>query len=85
VAAHEWADDGIRVDPVSPIAHTAGVDTWARTHVEPYERMLTNMPLGRMGDPEHDLAPAVLLLASDDSRYMTGQTLMADGGTTMLR
>jgi len=85
VAAHEWSADGIRVNLVSPIAHTAGVESWSQSHPEQYEQVINSIPLGRMGDPEHDVAPVVLFLASDDSQYMTGQTLMADGGTTMLR
>ena len=43
------------------------------------------VPLQRIGDPETDIAPVVVFLASDDSRYMTGQTLMADGGSIKLR
>lgn len=85
VAAHEWASDGIRVNLISPIARTPGVDAWSQTHPAQYEQVLTGIPLGRMGDPEHDIAPIVVFLASDDSRYMTGQTLMADGGSIMLR
>jgi NAD(P)-dependent dehydrogenase (short-subunit alcohol dehydrogenase family) len=37
-------------------------------------------PIGRLGDPEDDIAPVTLFLCSDASRYMTGQTLMVDGG-----
>lgn len=85
VAANEWAGDGIRVNLVSPIAHTAGVDAWAQSHPEQYQKMLTGIPLQRMGAPERDIAPIVVFLASDDSQYMTGQTLMADGGSIMLR
>lgn len=85
VAAREWAPDGIRVNLVAPIAKTAGVEAWSRSHPEQYEQMLAGIPLGRLGDPEHDIAPVVVFLASDDSRYMTGQTLMADGGAIMLR
>src|SRR5699024_10409507 len=79
VAAREWANDGIRVNLVSPVAHTGGVDAWSRSHPEQYEQVLSGIPLGRMGDPEQDIAPIVLFLASDDSQYMTGQLLMADG------
>ncbi len=37
-------------------------------------------PMGWMGDPETDIAPVVAFLASEDSRYMTGNTLFVDGG-----
>jgi 3-oxoacyl-[acyl-carrier protein] reductase len=40
------------------------------------------VPLRRIGDPE-DIAEVVLFLASDASRYMTGQTLLVDGGITL--
>lgn len=45
---------------------------------------VAGVPLGRLGDPETDIAPVVAFLASDESRYVTGQTLMTDGGSIML-
>jgi len=36
--------------------------------------------MGRMGDPETDIAPVALFLAGEGSRYMTGNTLFVDGG-----
>ena len=36
--------------------------------------------MGYMGDPEEDIAPVAVFLASDMSRYMTGNTLFVDGG-----
>lgn len=38
----------------------------------------------RFGDPRKDIAPVVVFLLSEDSRYMTGQTIMVDGGSTKL-
>ena len=38
-------------------------------------------PMGRIGDPERDIAPVALFLASDDCRYLTGNTLFVDGGS----
>jgi NAD(P)-dependent dehydrogenase (short-subunit alcohol dehydrogenase family) len=38
------------------------------------------IPMGRLGDPRLDIAPAVLFLATDEARYVTGQTLGVDGG-----
>ena len=49
------------------------------------EMMVKQVPLGRLGDPEHDIARAVLFLASDDSAYVTGDTLWVDGGAGSTR
>jgi NAD(P)-dependent dehydrogenase (short-subunit alcohol dehydrogenase family) len=43
-----------------------------------------NQPIPRDGDAVDDIGPVVQFLISDASRYMTGQTLMADGGAIML-
>lgn len=84
VAANEWSADGIRVNLVSPIALTPGITAWSEEHPEQYQQVVSGIPLGRLGDPEHDIAPVVAFLAGDESRYMTGQTLMTDGGSIML-
>ncbi|EKE43153.1 short chain dehydrogenase family protein [Oceaniovalibus guishaninsula JLT2003] len=85
VAANEWATDGIRINVVCPLALTEGVAKWKEAHPDQYDEIAAKVPLGRLGDPQKDIAPVVAFLLSDDSRYMTGQTLMADGGGTMLR
>lgn len=85
VAANEWAADGIRVNVVCPIAETEGVTAWAEQDPRRYERMVRTVPLGRLGDPATDIAPVVAFLCSDESAYITGQTIMADGGTIKLR
>jgi NAD(P)-dependent dehydrogenase (short-subunit alcohol dehydrogenase family) len=46
-----------------------------------YIAAVAAIPMGRLGDPRLDIAPAVLFLATDDARYITGQTLGVDGGT----
>jgi len=46
-----------------------------------FEKTDATMPMHRMGDPEDDIAPVVLFLATEDSRYVTGNTLFADGGS----
>ena len=44
-----------------------------------------SIPLGgTLGDPLYDLAPVLAFLASDDSRFITGQTIAVDGGLMML-
>ena len=42
-----------------------------------------SQPMGRRGDPRLDIAPAVLFLATDDARYITGQTVGVDGGSLL--
>lgn len=81
VVANEWAAEGIRVNLVSPVALTEGVAQWKEHFPEMYEQTRARIPLGRFGDPQKDVAPVVAFLLSEDSQYMTGQTLMADGGT----
>ena len=85
VVANEWARDDIRVNVVSPMALTGGVLAWREAFPKMFDASVAKVPLGRFGDPETDVAPVVAFLVSDDSRYMTGQTLMADGGSIKLR
>lgn len=79
-AAREWGRDGIVVNCVCPAAASPrGLDAAARDS-EAHHQFLREHPIGRQGDPEDDIAPVVLFLCSDASRYLTGQTLMVDGG-----
>lgn len=84
VAANEWAAEGIRANLVSPVALTPGIEQWAKQFPEAYEQTLKGIPLGRLGSPADDIAPVVAFLASDDASYITGQTIMTDGGSIML-
>ena len=85
VVATEWGKDNIRVNVVCPLALTEGVVQWRESSPEQYEQIAKHIPLSHFGDPEKDIAPIVAFLLSDDSQYMTGQTVMADGGDIKLR
>ena len=85
VAANEWAKEGIRVNIVCPLALTEGVANWKEAYPDQYEEIAKKNPMNRFGDPKTDIAPVVAFLLSEDSQYMTGQTLMADGGDIKLR
>src|SRR5437016_5941466 len=79
-AAREWGRDGIVVNCICPgAASKRGQDAAARDP-DAHERFMRDHPIGRLGDPEDDIAPVALFLCSDASRYLTGQTLMVDGG-----
>lgn len=85
VAANEWGVDGINVNLISPIAMTEGIVAWSEAHPDQYQGMLNGIPLRKVGDPEPDIGRVAVFLASEDSDYITGQTIMVDGGSVMLR
>lgn len=79
-AAREWARHGICANVVCPAATSVAYEAFRRASPENAARLLEQNPMGRMGDPEEDVAPLVAFLASDDARYVTGNTIHADGG-----
>ena len=80
-AAVELARDGITVNGVEPgYIHTAAMD--AQSDPEQQARMAEHVPVGYVGEPE-DIAHCMLYLASDEARYLTGQTICVDGGATL--
>ena len=79
-AAREWGRDGIVVNCICPgAASKRGQDAAARND-DAHREFMRDHPIGRQGDPEDDIAPVVQFLCSDAARYLTGQTLMVDGG-----
>lgn len=85
VAANEWGRDGINVNIISPLADSPGVRAWAEAQPDYYKEVVSKIPLGRFGDVEEDIGRVAVFLASEDSRYITGQTIMVDGGSIQLR
>ena len=77
-----WARDGIRVNGIAPGLVPTKLTTVTTDHPERLEGALKSIPLRRLGTPE-DMAGAALFLASPLSAYMTGQTLVVDGGLTL--
>ncbi|MAT49754.1 MAG: 3-oxoacyl-ACP reductase [Porticoccaceae bacterium] len=75
-AAREWGEKNIRVNVICPVALTDAI----RAAMGDNPPVPPHAPLQRLGDPADDIAPVALFLASDDSKYMTGYTLTADGG-----
>ncbi|MDX2356534.1 SDR family oxidoreductase [Dietzia sp. PP-33] len=85
VAANEWARDGINVNVISPLALTEGVEAYMEANPGIEKHLLAGTPMRRFGDPEADIGRVAVFLASEDASYMTGQTLMVDGGSVKLR
>ncbi|MDX6285189.1 MAG: hypothetical protein QOG53_674 [Frankiales bacterium] len=79
-AAREWAAYGITANVICPAARSAAFLRAAEMMPGLAETADAMNPMGRMGDPETDIAPVALFLASEDSRYLTGNTLFVDGG-----
>ena len=76
----EWARYNIHVNAIAP----GSIKTWlVEDLIEKglyAEKTLTSrIPLGRLGTPE-DIADVAVFLDSDEARYITGQTIVADGG-----
>ncbi|MEM9202078.1 MAG: SDR family oxidoreductase [Actinomycetota bacterium] len=78
--AREWGPDGIRVNAIAPVAWTPAMTTATDANPTLQARLEARTPLGRIGDPETDIGPVAVFLASDMARHMTGQTLAVDGG-----
>ncbi|GGJ62305.1 SDR family NAD(P)-dependent oxidoreductase [Streptomyces brasiliensis] len=86
--ANELKDRGIRVNAISPgtigtplLDRAIGSDTEQGRKMK--EFLVSRIPLGRIGTPD-DVADAVLFLASDQSRFVTGTELFVDGGTVQV-
>jgi NAD(P)-dependent dehydrogenase (short-subunit alcohol dehydrogenase family) len=79
-AAREWAPHGIVLNAICPAAKSAAFRRVMAQHPELEAAADSANPMGRIGDPERDIAPVVAFLASDDARYLTGNTLFVDGG-----
>jgi len=80
--ANEWSPDKIRVNGVAPgYIRTDLVESAIRAGTVDLDALEARIPRGRLGTPR-ELAQVVAFLAGDDSSFVTGQTIIADGGMT---
>ena len=85
-AAVELGPLGIRVNVICPVASgSESLDRWVTRDPERLAAYVANTPLRRVGDPVDDVGEGVVFLAGPQSRYVTGTTLMLDGGRSYLR
>jgi 2-hydroxycyclohexanecarboxyl-CoA dehydrogenase len=83
IAAKEWGRYGVRVNNICPFAKSDQFDEWAAANPDQAATALRSSVLGRVGDCELDIGRAAVFLASDDAAYITGHSLMVDGGQGM--
>ncbi|GEP99826.1 SDR family NAD(P)-dependent oxidoreductase [Staphylococcus arlettae] len=84
VIANEFGEFGINANVISPIAYSEGVDQWRKDNPEYYNQVIQGIPLQKFGDVEKDIGPVAVFLRSKDAQYITGQTVMVDGGSIKL-
>jgi len=76
-AAIEVAQEGVTINAVMPgNIMTEGMEGMGQEYID---EIAASIPMKRLGDPE-DIGYAMLFLASDDAKYITGQTIVVDGG-----
>lgn len=83
VLGDRWAPQGVRVNLVAPGFIETRMTAGARANPEVERRLLKALPMARWGQPD-EIASAILFLASPAASYITGQSLIVDGGL-MLR
>jgi glucose 1-dehydrogenase/3-oxoacyl-[acyl-carrier protein] reductase len=81
--AAELAQYGIRVNCLHPGLFDTDMTSWVMDDADILPHVLEKIPLGRAAQPR-EIGPAVVFMASDDSSYVTGQSLYVDGGMLIL-
>jgi 3-oxoacyl-[acyl-carrier protein] reductase len=78
--AREWGPHGIRVNLIGPVAMTPALEKAYTANPQLEARLIGRTPLRRVGDPEADIGSVAVFLASELARFVTGQTIISDGG-----
>ena len=80
VAATEWAKDGINVNIICPLAWTAQLEQFQKAYPDAFKANVKMPPAGHYGDSELEIGRVCVQLASEDFKYLTGETLTLEGG-----
>ncbi|MBE0480249.1 MAG: glucose 1-dehydrogenase [Dehalococcoidia bacterium] len=83
VLAVEWAQHNVLVNAIGPSYVETEFTAGLRSNKTIYEDLMSRNPLKRFAQPE-EIVGAAIFLASDESNYITGQTIFVDGGWTAL-
>lgn len=82
--AREWGPDGIRVNAIAPVAMTPAMGKFFEAQPDMKDYIKSGAALRRIGEPEADVGPVLNFLIGPDSSFITGQTLLVNGGATMV-
>lgn len=80
VAATEWAKDEINVNIICPLAWTAQLEQFEKAYPQAFKENVKMPPAGHYGDSELEIGRVCVQLASEDFKYLTGETLTLEGG-----
>ncbi len=80
VAATEWAKDGINVNIICPLAWTAQLEQFEKAYPDAFKENVKMPPAGHYGDSELEIGRVCVQLASEDFKYLTGETITLEGG-----
>ena len=83
-AAREWGRSGITVNAVCPFAMSEAAQAHLDRDPAMLETIYQTLSIPRTGDPELDIGRAVVFLTAPDAGFITGCTLMVDGGGSFL-
>jgi NAD(P)-dependent dehydrogenase (short-subunit alcohol dehydrogenase family) len=81
--SREWGPLGITVNCIAPVAASPALVGAFEQNPVLQERVEARTSLRRIGDPERDIGSVAVFLASDAGGYVTGQTIVCDGGSFM--
>lgn len=83
-AACEWGADGIRTNVILPHAKSPGLAWWIENRPEEAAEFIASIPQQRVGECEEDIGRFVVLLCSEGSAYINGQSIAVDGGQALI-
>lgn len=78
--AMDWGHAQVRVNTLVPLAQTPGLDAYRKRNPQAVDFRISKVAMGRLGDPVKDIGGAAVFLASDDTVWLTGSMIFADGG-----
>jgi NAD(P)-dependent dehydrogenase (short-subunit alcohol dehydrogenase family) len=84
-AAMDWGRYNITVNCITPTAMTPAFEVMCSKRPELKVKAERDRPIARLGDPENDIAPIVVMLATDAASYITGAVIPVDGGKHLCR